>query len=110
MASFYEKIIIDMPPNARYEPQYFRVGYYGQGFPLEFRNQEFIYRGQKNDHITVFTERIQVSLWGLSISIIIIKKQTKQNKTKNGATVHRCLGLLLSFSFPLTCCAFFFIF
>jgi dedicator of cytokinesis protein 3 len=79
LAEFYTNIIAPRP-----EPQYFRVGYFGTSLPAEFRNKEFVYvigvkkkkrflkkllftntsfccsyRGWKNDHITVFTERIQ---------------------------------------------------
>ncbi|XP_027695739.1 dedicator of cytokinesis protein 5 [Vombatus ursinus] len=42
-ASFYENIIKAMRP----QPEYFAVGYYGQGFPSFLRNKIFIYRGKE---------------------------------------------------------------
>ncbi|XP_072492852.1 dedicator of cytokinesis protein 5 isoform X1 [Notamacropus eugenii] len=42
-ASFYENIIKAMRP----QPEYFAVGYYGQGFPSFLRNKVFIYRGKE---------------------------------------------------------------
>ncbi|XP_074141531.1 dedicator of cytokinesis protein 5 isoform X1 [Sminthopsis crassicaudata] len=42
-ASFYENIMKAMRP----QPEYFAVGYYGQGFPSFLRNKIFIYRGKE---------------------------------------------------------------
>ncbi|XP_059577139.1 dedicator of cytokinesis protein 2 [Alligator mississippiensis] len=42
-AKFYEKILKVLRPN----PEYFAVGYYGQGFPPFLRNKVFIYRGKE---------------------------------------------------------------
>ncbi|KFP74321.1 Dedicator of cytokinesis protein 5, partial [Acanthisitta chloris] len=42
-ATFYENIMKAMRP----QPEYFAVGYYGQGFPSFLRNKMFIYRGKE---------------------------------------------------------------
>uniref|UniRef100_A0A672U695 Dedicator of cytokinesis 5 n=1 Tax=Strigops habroptila TaxID=2489341 RepID=A0A672U695_STRHB len=42
-ATFYEHIMKAMRP----QPEYFAVGYYGQGFPSFLRNKIFIYRGKE---------------------------------------------------------------
>ncbi|XP_062366746.1 dedicator of cytokinesis protein 5 isoform X3 [Cinclus cinclus] len=42
-AAFYENIMKAMRP----QPEYFAVGYYGQGFPSFLRNKIFIYRGKE---------------------------------------------------------------
>uniref|UniRef100_A0A8C3Y0B4 Dedicator of cytokinesis 2 n=1 Tax=Catharus ustulatus TaxID=91951 RepID=A0A8C3Y0B4_CATUS len=42
-ARFYEKILKVLRPS----PDYFAVGYYGQGFPTFLRNKVFIYRGKE---------------------------------------------------------------
>jgi len=39
-ASFYENIV----ETERFYPEYFRVGYYGKGFPSTLQGKEFIYR------------------------------------------------------------------
>jgi hypothetical protein len=49
----------DAAGGKRSRPQYFRVGYYGASLPASMRNQTFIYRGSRNDHITMFCERIR---------------------------------------------------
>ncbi|KAI9140106.1 dedicator of cytokinesis-domain-containing protein [Paraphysoderma sedebokerense] len=43
----------------RYYSEYFRVGYYGKGFPTTVRNKQFIYRGLEWEKIGPFCERIQ---------------------------------------------------
>jgi len=55
MSDFYMKIVT-VP---RYPPQYFRVGFYGGGFPKSLRNMQYIYRGLELEHIAVFTEKLQ---------------------------------------------------
>ncbi|KAL8211806.1 UNVERIFIED_CONTAM: Dedicator of cytokinesis protein 2 [Gekko kuhli] len=42
-AKFYENIMKILRP----KPDYFAVGYYGQGFPTFLRNKIFIYRGKE---------------------------------------------------------------
>lgn len=54
-ASFYDHILTQLRP----EPEYFRVGFYGQGFPLFLRNRLFIYRGLEYERIGAFTQRLQ---------------------------------------------------
>lgn len=54
MAVFYEDII----KKERAEPEYFRVGYYGLGFPQFLQNKVFIYRGKEYEHLTEFNTRI----------------------------------------------------
>jgi hypothetical protein len=43
----------------RYFSEYFRVGYYGMGFPASIRNKQFIYRGLEWEKIGAFCEKIQ---------------------------------------------------
>jgi len=54
MAELYRKIVQEK----RREPQYFKVGYYGQKMPPEFKNKQYIYRGWKTEHISMFCNRI----------------------------------------------------
>lgn len=54
-AKFFDNILIQIRP----EPEYFRVGYYGLGFPLFLRNKVFIYRGLEYERIEAFTQRLQ---------------------------------------------------
>ncbi|KAM7141237.1 dedicator of cytokinesis protein 5 isoform 1-T1 [Molossus nigricans] len=53
-ASFYENIIKAMRP----QPEYFAVGYYGQGFPSFLRNKIFIYRGKEYEKREDFSLRL----------------------------------------------------
>ncbi|XP_021116951.1 dedicator of cytokinesis protein 5 isoform X2 [Heterocephalus glaber] len=53
-ASFYENIIKAMRP----QPEYFAVGYYGQGFPSFLRNKIFIYRGKEYERREDFSLRV----------------------------------------------------
>ena len=54
-AAFYDHILTQLRP----EPEYFRVGFYGQGFPLFLRNRLFIYRGLEYERVGAFTQRLQ---------------------------------------------------
>lgn len=54
-ATFYDNILTQLRP----EPEYFRVGFYGHGFPLFLRNRVFIYRGLEYERIGAFTQRMQ---------------------------------------------------
>lgn len=54
-SKFYQKIA----GPERFFCEYFRVGYYGRGFPKPIRNKEFIYRGFELERLTDFTQRIQ---------------------------------------------------
>ncbi len=40
-------------------PEYFRVGYYGRGFPSNVRGKEFVFQGQPLERLQDFIERIQ---------------------------------------------------
>nr|XP_001107224.2 dedicator of cytokinesis protein 5 isoform X2 [Macaca mulatta] len=53
-ASFYENITKAMRP----QPEYFAVGYYGQGFPSFLRNKIFIYRGKEYERREDFSLRL----------------------------------------------------
>uniref|UniRef100_A0A8C4M8Q9 Dedicator of cytokinesis 5 n=1 Tax=Equus asinus asinus TaxID=83772 RepID=A0A8C4M8Q9_EQUAS len=53
-ASFYENIVKAMRP----QPEYFAVGYYGQGFPSFLRNKIFIYRGKEYERREDFSLRL----------------------------------------------------
>ncbi|XP_070539835.1 dedicator of cytokinesis protein 1-like isoform X2 [Ptychodera flava] len=54
-AGFYDNIM-RLP---RPEPEYFRVGFYGQGFPLFLRNKLFIYRGKEYERLADFNSGLQ---------------------------------------------------
>lgn len=54
LADFYDSIM----KQARPKPEYFRVGYYGQGFPLFLRNKVFVYRGKEYERLDDFNARI----------------------------------------------------
>ncbi|XP_078717845.1 dedicator of cytokinesis protein 1-like isoform X3 [Lampetra fluviatilis] len=53
-AKFYENIITVMRP----KPDYFAVGYFGQGFPSFLRNKMFIYRGKEYERREDFEARL----------------------------------------------------
>ncbi|XP_068800109.1 dedicator of cytokinesis protein 2-like isoform X3 [Struthio camelus] len=53
-AKFYEKILKVLRPS----PDYFAVGYYGQGFPTFLRNKVFIYRGKEYERWEDFEMRL----------------------------------------------------
>ncbi|XP_055305427.1 dedicator of cytokinesis protein 3 isoform X2 [Sitodiplosis mosellana] len=55
-AKFFQNILTQIRP----EPEYFRVGFYGMGFPLFVRNKQFIYRGLEYERIGAFTQRLQI--------------------------------------------------
>ncbi|XP_050533759.1 dedicator of cytokinesis protein 3 isoform X2 [Daktulosphaira vitifoliae] len=54
-AKFCDNILTQLRP----ESEYFRVGFYGQGFPLFVRNKIFVYRGLEYEHMETFTQRLQ---------------------------------------------------
>lgn len=54
MAVFYD----DIMKKARAEPEYFRVAYYGRGFPKFLQNKVFIYRGKEYERLDDFNNRI----------------------------------------------------
>ncbi|XP_055530559.1 dedicator of cytokinesis protein 1 isoform X2 [Wyeomyia smithii] len=54
MSQFYEKILREK----RYESNYYRVAFYGFGFPQFLRNQEFVYRGNEYEDAGSFNTRI----------------------------------------------------
>ncbi|XP_058116112.1 dedicator of cytokinesis protein 3 [Anopheles ziemanni] len=54
-ARFFQNILTQLRP----EPEYFRVGYYGTGFPSFVRNKQFIYRGLEYERIGAFIQRLQ---------------------------------------------------
>ncbi|XP_013109839.2 dedicator of cytokinesis protein 3 isoform X1 [Stomoxys calcitrans] len=54
-AKFFQNILTQLRP----EPEYFRVGFYGLGFPLFVRNKQFVYRGLEYERISAFTQRLQ---------------------------------------------------
>ncbi|CAH1257698.1 DOCK1 [Branchiostoma lanceolatum] len=53
-AMFYDNIMKTMRP----DPEYFRVGYFGQGYPSFLRNKVFIYRGKEYERLGDFTSRL----------------------------------------------------
>lgn len=53
-AIFYDNILTQF----RFEPEYFRVGFFGYGFPLFLRNRIFVYKGNDFEKISDFIQRI----------------------------------------------------
>ncbi|ESO92727.1 hypothetical protein LOTGIDRAFT_232874 [Lottia gigantea] len=56
LAELYDNIMKQMRP----EPEYFRVGYYGRGFPSFLQNKVFIYRGKEYERLVDFSSRMQI--------------------------------------------------
>ncbi|KAK9768302.1 Deoxycytidine kinase 1 [Basidiobolus ranarum] len=54
-AQLYENIL----HKERYYSEYFRVGFYGKGFPTSVRNKQYVYRGLAWEKISAFCDRIQ---------------------------------------------------
>ncbi|XP_030761843.1 dedicator of cytokinesis protein 1 isoform X2 [Sitophilus oryzae] len=54
LSKFYDNIM----KVARPEPEYFRVGYFGRGFPQFLQNKVFIYRGKEYERLQEFNGRI----------------------------------------------------
>ncbi|RUS91929.1 hypothetical protein EGW08_000331, partial [Elysia chlorotica] len=54
-AGLYDCIMKQM----RAEPEYFRVGYFGGGFPSFLQNKVFIYRGKEYERLADFNARMQ---------------------------------------------------
>ncbi|ORY03265.1 hypothetical protein K493DRAFT_297523 [Basidiobolus meristosporus CBS 931.73] len=54
-AQLYENIL----HKERYYSEYFRVGFYGKGFPTSVRNKQYIYRGLAWEKISAFCDKIQ---------------------------------------------------
>ncbi|CAL1526733.1 unnamed protein product [Lymnaea stagnalis] len=54
-AELYDCIMKQMRP----EPEYFRVGYFGHGFPSFLQNKVFIYRGKEYERLADFNARMQ---------------------------------------------------
>eukprot|EP00794_Sanderia_malayensis_P005649 gene5649-6345_t len=55
-AKFFDNIIKSV---MRGEPEYFRVGFYGKGFPPFLRNKTFIYRGNVFERLSDFIIRME---------------------------------------------------
>jgi hypothetical protein len=53
-AQFFRKIISEL----RVDPEYFRVGYYGKGFPHFLRNKAFIHRGLPYEKLSAIKHRL----------------------------------------------------
>ena len=74
----------------RQEPQYFKVGYYGLGHPIEFRNKAFIYRGNKTDHVQIFHDKIRGQF---PTADFLVKNDDPTDEIKNkkdGAVIMIC--------------------
>ncbi|XP_050389742.1 dedicator of cytokinesis protein 1 [Patella vulgata] len=56
LAELFDNIMRQMRP----EPEYFRVGYYGWGFPSFLQNKAFIYRGKEYERLVDFNARMQI--------------------------------------------------
>nr|XP_018917246.1 PREDICTED: dedicator of cytokinesis protein 1 isoform X2 [Bemisia tabaci] len=53
MSQFYDNIMKQLRP----EPEYFRVAYYGRGFPVFLQNKVFVYRGKEYERLSDFSSR-----------------------------------------------------
>ncbi|XP_041370196.1 dedicator of cytokinesis protein 1-like isoform X4 [Gigantopelta aegis] len=54
-AELFDCIMNQMRP----EPEYFRVGYFGRGFPSFLQNKVYIYRGKEYERLADFSARMQ---------------------------------------------------
>ena len=54
IGSFFSKILKEVRPN----PEYFRVAFYGRGFPKFIQNSQFIYRGLDFENLQSFNDRL----------------------------------------------------
>lgn len=54
MAVYYKNIMTELRP----EPEYFRVAFYGRGFPAFLQNKVFVYRGKGFERLPEFQSRI----------------------------------------------------
>lgn len=54
MSQFYDSIM----KQSRANPEYFRVGYYGRGFPPFLQNKVFVYRGKEYERLCDFSTRL----------------------------------------------------
>ena len=54
MSGFYNSIMTQVRP----EPEYFRVAFYGRGYPKFLQNKLFVYRGKPLEKLGEFKERI----------------------------------------------------
>ena len=59
-AGYYERIAED----ERFFPAHFRVGFYGRGFPEEYRNVDYVYRGDALESIIDFSARVKAKFEG----------------------------------------------
>lgn len=55
MSTFYDKIL----KQSRSVPVYFKIAYYGKGFPSYLQNKVFIYRDNKYANIHIFSKWIK---------------------------------------------------
>ncbi|CAG0893401.1 unnamed protein product, partial [Darwinula stevensoni] len=55
-AQFYKNILTEL----RAEPEYFRVCFYGKGFPAFLREKVFVYRGLEYERLQSFIQRMQM--------------------------------------------------
>ena len=58
IARFYNQIITPNSQNIRPIPEYFRVAYWGRGFPAFLQNKIYIYRGNGYERLADFQSRI----------------------------------------------------
>ncbi|KAJ8324559.1 Deoxycytidine kinase 1 [Batrachochytrium dendrobatidis] len=54
-ANMYDKMISE----ERYYPMYYRVSFYGRGFPRRVSGKQYVYRGEQWEKLSAFCERIQ---------------------------------------------------
>ncbi|CAH1784994.1 unnamed protein product [Owenia fusiformis] len=57
-ATFFDNILSEARECLRPDPEYFRVGFYGQRFPMFLRNKVFVYRGEEYEKLSDFKDRM----------------------------------------------------
>ncbi|XP_074036384.1 dedicator of cytokinesis spg isoform X2 [Leptinotarsa decemlineata] len=96
-AKFFDNILTQLRP----EPEFFRVGFYGLGFPLFVRNKQFVYRGLEYERIGAFTQRLQTEF----PSAQILMKNTPPDDTiinSDGQFIQICNVKPIPESNPIT--------
>lgn len=86
-ARFFDNIVKTL----RAESEYFRVGFYGLGFPSFLRNKDFIYRGKDYEKIGDFTVRIQNNF---PTAMVMTKLTPPGDDIKNANEQHLQINLV----------------
>ncbi|XP_077292342.1 dedicator of cytokinesis protein myoblast city [Arctopsyche grandis] len=78
MANLYDAVMKQLRPH----PEYFRVGYYGKGFPDFLQNKVFVYRGKEYERLQDFSSR---TLNGLPNAELLIKLDAPSEEILNSS-------------------------